>query len=179
MQTVLRYLLMLRHVPKQPQKIDVNTLRERLAEHGVDVSIRTIQRNLVELSEVFPLTTDERCKPYGWSLLPDTPLLPLISSTQMQRIAEARDAALAGPATIELRCVAEIKEQLEAFPLNDSQQLRTEGDSLRLTAQAELTDELIVWLLSYGGQVEVLAPTELRTKVAEQAALMYRYYRSS
>ncbi|MGQ4277139.1 WYL domain-containing protein [Pseudidiomarina sp. E22-M8] len=178
MQTVLRYLLMLRHVPRQPQKIDVNTLRKRLSEHGIDVSIRTIQRNLIELSEVFPLTTDERGKPYGWSLLPDAPLLPVLSSKQIQRIAMTGDKALAEPVSVKLRCVSEIKKQLEAYPLNESQRLKSIGEGVLLTAHADLTDELIVWILSHGAKLEVLEPTELRSKVAEQAEIMHRYYQT-
>ncbi|MDN7126057.1 WYL domain-containing protein [Pseudidiomarina sp. 1APP75-27a] len=176
MQTVLRYLLMLRHIPRQPQKIDVNTLRERLIEQGIDVSIRTIQRNLIELSEVFPLTTDERGKPYGWSLLPDAPLLPLLAPTQVHRVASVGDKILAGVAQVELRCAPEIRKQLEAYPLNGTQQLNSDDERLLLTAKTELTDELIVWILSYGAKVEVLAPQELRDKVAEQAAAMHQYY---
>lgn len=178
MQTVLRYLLMLRHIPRQPQKIDVNTLRERLAEHGIDVSIRTIQRNLIELSEMFPLTTDERCKPYGWSLLPDAPLLPLLSSNQIQRIASGGEMAATERVNLKLRCVPEIKKQLETYPLNGSQRLKSNGESVLLTASADFSDELIVWILSHGAKLEVLEPVELRNKVAEQAQIMHRYYQA-
>lgn len=42
-------------------------LRNRLAEEGFSIHLRTLQRDLLELSEVFPLECDNRGKPYGWS----------------------------------------------------------------------------------------------------------------
>ncbi|WP_258808227.1 WYL domain-containing protein [Pseudidiomarina sp. CB1] len=181
MQTVLRYLLMLRHIPKQPQKIDVNTLRERLTEQGIDVSVRTIQRNLVELSEVFPLTTDERCKPFGWSLLADAPLLPLASNGSAARRTNGNGSlhsnGLSGETVeIELECDLALQPQLEAYPLNKSQKLTAGADTFTLTADAELSTELLVWILSHGAQIEVIAPASLRTEVAQHAEAMYRYY---
>lgn len=74
MQTALRYLVMLQHIPRQPQKIDPASLREKLYSQGFAVTVRTIQRDLNELSEVFPLVTDERSKPFGWSFLADSPI---------------------------------------------------------------------------------------------------------
>lgn len=74
MQTALRYLLMLQHIPRQPQKIDPASLRERLRGQGFDVSVRTIQRDLNDLSDVFPLVVDERSRPYGWSFIAESPL---------------------------------------------------------------------------------------------------------
>lgn len=181
MQTVLRYLLMLRHIPKQPQKIDVNTLRERLAEQGVDVSIRTIQRNLVELSEVFPLTTDERNKPFGWSLLADPPLLPLVADGGVTRRSNSNGADrqnwLTGETVqIELNCELSLRPQLEACPINKSQLLEIHGDRFTFKAEAEISTELLVWILSYGAQIEVIAPASLRAEVAEHVEAMYRYY---
>lgn len=179
MQTVLRYLLMLRHIPKQPQKIDVNTLRERLAEQGVDVSVRTIQRNLIELSEVFPLTTDERCKPFGWSLLADAPLLPLASERRRVRRSNGTEHpnGLSGETVVvELECDVALHPQLEGYPLNKSQKLQLNGDTFKLTAEAELSTELLVWILSHGAQIEVVAPESLRAEVAQHAEAMYNYY---
>lgn len=181
MQTVLRYLLMLRHIPKQPQKIDVNTLRERLAEHGVDVSVRTIQRNLIELSEVFPLTTDERSKPFGWSLLADAPVLRLVSDSRGSHHTNGNGSAhphsLSGE-TIEvvLKCDMALRPQLESYPLNKSQKLELNGETFKLKAEAELSTELLVWILSHGAQIEVLAPNSLRLEVARHAEAMYAYY---
>src|SRR5690554_5982732 len=103
-QSVLRYLMMLRHVPRQPHKIDAKTLQKRLVEQGIDVSVRTIQRNLIELSEVFPLTTDERSKPYGWSIAQGAPQLPFLSLAD-----NARNGAVAN---IKLKCALNLSNLL-------------------------------------------------------------------
>ena len=58
---------MLRCIPRQPRKIDASSIQGRLDEQGLNVSLRTIQRDLVELSRIFPLLSDDRTKPFGWS----------------------------------------------------------------------------------------------------------------
>lgn len=62
-----RKLQMLQLIPRAPRKVDTATLERRLRELGFDVDRRTIQRDLVALSSVFPLASDERSKPFGWS----------------------------------------------------------------------------------------------------------------
>jgi predicted DNA-binding transcriptional regulator YafY len=58
---------MLRRVPRYPQKITVQDIRRGLVESGFDITERSIQRDLNELSDVFPLYCDDREKPFGWS----------------------------------------------------------------------------------------------------------------
>ncbi len=58
---------MLRFVPRAPSKIAVKELQERLRDADFQVATRTVQRDLVDLSTVFPLICDDREKPYGWS----------------------------------------------------------------------------------------------------------------
>ena len=64
---------MLRLIPRAPGKISVQDLRARLANEDFTVTVRTIQRDLHELSSTFPLTVDERDKPFGWSWQRDAP----------------------------------------------------------------------------------------------------------
>jgi len=63
---LLRQWAMLRLIPKHPRKIDTGTLARRLAAEGYSINRRTIQRDLLTLSEVFPLAVDDRDKPFGW-----------------------------------------------------------------------------------------------------------------
>lgn len=65
--SLVRQWHMLRQIPRYPQKIAVRGIQERLKSLGFDVTARTLQRDLIELSEVFPLTVDDREKPFGWS----------------------------------------------------------------------------------------------------------------
>lgn len=65
--TLLRSLQMLQLIPRSPRKIETTKVRNFLKEYGFEVSVRTIQRDLIKLSSIFPLISDERNKPYGWS----------------------------------------------------------------------------------------------------------------
>ena len=65
--TLLRQWHMLRMIPRHPQKITAKALHEKLQAEQFDVTKRTVERDLLALSELFPLVSDERDKPYGWS----------------------------------------------------------------------------------------------------------------
>ena len=65
--TAVRYLTMLRMVPRHPRSITTTELAERLEEHDFSVTMRSIQRDLEKLSVDFPLTVDEDSRPYRWS----------------------------------------------------------------------------------------------------------------
>jgi predicted DNA-binding transcriptional regulator YafY len=58
---------MLRLVPRYPQKITVQDIRHSLEGEGFEITERSIQRDLNDLSNSFPLSCDNREKPYGWS----------------------------------------------------------------------------------------------------------------
>ncbi len=64
--TVLRLMTMLRHVPRQPSKVSASWLEAQLRDAGYQVSRRSLERDLLKLAKVFPLTMDEH-KPRGWS----------------------------------------------------------------------------------------------------------------
>ena len=73
-ETSIRQIHMLRLIPREPRKISSVELLEKLVAAGFDaVDKRTVQRDLVALSRHFPLVTDEREKPYGWSWAKDAP----------------------------------------------------------------------------------------------------------
>ncbi|CUA86913.1 Predicted DNA-binding transcriptional regulator YafY, contains an HTH and WYL domains [Gulbenkiania indica] len=58
---------LLRQIPRYPQKVTTSEIEHGLAALGVAVSGRTLQRDLQDLSRLFPIVADERSKPYGWS----------------------------------------------------------------------------------------------------------------
>lgn len=67
MDNLYRHWLILRMLPRYPQKIDGATIEARLREEGFATTTRrTIQRDLEKLSEMFPIGSDERSKPFGW-----------------------------------------------------------------------------------------------------------------
>lgn len=64
--TLSRVMAMLRHIPRHPRKIDTNALLHQLETAGYDISIRSIQRDLNDLSSILPLVSDSG-RPQGWS----------------------------------------------------------------------------------------------------------------
>jgi predicted DNA-binding transcriptional regulator YafY len=67
--TLLRQWEMLRLIPRAPRAIGTAELETRLRDAGYEIDRRSIQRDLQNLAESFPLVCDERHKPYGWSWL--------------------------------------------------------------------------------------------------------------
>jgi predicted DNA-binding transcriptional regulator YafY len=73
---ILRFLTMLRMLPRSPRKIDTAALERRLRNEGYTITRRTIQRDLHQLARTFPLLYDEH-RPAGWCWAPDAALLDL------------------------------------------------------------------------------------------------------
>ncbi len=65
--TTVRYFTMLRLIPRHPRVTTANRLQEELADHGFQINLRTIQRDLDRLSAWFPLIADESQRPFGWA----------------------------------------------------------------------------------------------------------------
>jgi len=76
-ETLLRQWQMLGYLPRYPAKITASILKDKLDSEQFSVSKRTIERDLMELSLVFPLALDSRSKPYGWSWQKDAPAFDL------------------------------------------------------------------------------------------------------
>ena len=75
--TLLRQWHMLRHIPRYPLKITARDLKDKLGLDGFNITKRTVERDLLELSSTFPLALDDREKPYGWSWQKDAPSFDL------------------------------------------------------------------------------------------------------
>ena len=65
--SVYRQWHLLRQIPRYPHSITARSIHDYLISVDIIVDERTIQRDLINLSRVFPLTSDEKEKPYGWS----------------------------------------------------------------------------------------------------------------
>lgn len=81
---LIRQWSMLRSIPRYPGKITARELTNKLEAENFQVSKRTVERDLMELSGSFPLQLDERSKPFGWSWQKDAPAfdLPGISNNE-------------------------------------------------------------------------------------------------
>jgi predicted DNA-binding transcriptional regulator YafY len=87
--TLLRQWHMFREIPRYPQKITVSDLKSRLGAAGFEVTARTIQRDLNELSEEFPLHSDDRERPFGWSWQKDAPAFDIPNLSNQEALAFA------------------------------------------------------------------------------------------
>lgn len=82
--TLSRQWLMLQCLPRYPRKITARTLVERLRAEGHEVTKRTVERDLAALASTFPLTADERSKPFGWSWQKDAAQFSLSGMSPLQ-----------------------------------------------------------------------------------------------
>lgn len=74
---------MLRAIPREG-KVSTRDLVRRLEEAGFSINARSVQRDLERLSQLYPLISDTRSKPYGWQWAPDAKaiLLPGLSDVE-------------------------------------------------------------------------------------------------
>jgi predicted DNA-binding transcriptional regulator YafY len=69
--SIRRYLDMLQIIPRAPKSISTKEIFNRLIEHGYDVSLKTVQRDLMKLMEDdYQLIYDEKGGEYSWYFLP-------------------------------------------------------------------------------------------------------------
>lgn len=76
MSTLLRHWTLLQRIPRYPRHVTTVALMEHLQQHGFAVTLRTVQRDLLDLSSSFSLTCDEG-RPARWYWTPDAPQLSL------------------------------------------------------------------------------------------------------
>jgi len=74
--TLSRQWTMLRAIPLAPRKVSTAQLADQLRAAGFDVDLRTVQRDLHKLGEIFPLVVDDH-KPAGWSWRRESPAFEL------------------------------------------------------------------------------------------------------
>ena len=92
-ETLLRHWQTLRLIPRHPRKVTASYLCKTLEADGFTVGKRTVERDLQALSSIFPLVSDERSKPFGWSWEKDAPAfdLPGISLSECLTLLMARE----------------------------------------------------------------------------------------
>jgi len=86
---LLRQWQLLRLLPRYPQKVTASDLQKWLTVTGHKITKRSVERDLMSLSDVFPIIADEREKPYGWSWQKNAPILDVPGLTATQALAFA------------------------------------------------------------------------------------------
>src|SRR3989344_116881 len=87
--TIPRQWQLLRLLPRYPRKITAGELQRLLEGEGHKTTKRTIERDLLFLSDIFPVSLDDREKPYGWSWQKNAPILDVPGLTATQALAFA------------------------------------------------------------------------------------------
>ncbi len=72
--TVLRLFALLRHIPEYPRYTTASVLQEKLHERGFSVDLRTVQRDLKQLSLSFSLFDEKKGGRKQWSYAKGEPL---------------------------------------------------------------------------------------------------------
>jgi predicted DNA-binding transcriptional regulator YafY len=73
--SALRLIAILQKIPRYPRKVGLSDIRSYLHASGFHVTDRTIQRDLIKLSGLFEIQSDERSRPFGWSFGKDARVL--------------------------------------------------------------------------------------------------------
>ena len=71
--SVLRMIKMTERIPRYPSKVTANQIHDFLKNLGYSISLRSVQRDLNELSRLFPIECDDKSIPFGWSWKKDSP----------------------------------------------------------------------------------------------------------
>lgn len=167
--TILRQWHVLMMLPRSPRRIDTGAIESRLRERGIEVHRRTIQRDLIELAEVFPIVADERARPYGWRWSEDAePAFDVPAPHRSTRSDEVNKSGIDVSLRVRRTALELVARRLGA------RGARVEGDAkdpLFVIVAAAVDDSSTTrrLLLGHGDEVEVLAPLALRDEIAERA----------
>ncbi|MBK5010865.1 MULTISPECIES: WYL domain-containing protein [Pseudomonas] len=176
--TLSRQWALLRQLPSRSPGITSSELVWRLRDLGFSVSKRTVERDLNELSLIFPLERNDKSIPFGWHW----------SASAVGELRGSSDllAHLRGDAVLPVQgdgieLVARISDtlarQLREAPLSSDMQLTAHKQGHQLRATVSDGCPLRWWLLSQGDAVVVEQPAQLRDeigKILTNAAAQYQ-----
>lgn len=90
--TILRQISMLKIIPKSPAFVLTKDLHQRLIDEGFSATKRTIERDLLKLSEVMGLKSGDSPEGYKWSYINHArELLPALSSNEALLLLQAKE----------------------------------------------------------------------------------------
>lgn len=176
---LVRQWLILSLIPKTVPGVDVATLETRLFASGVTVHRRTIQRDLVELSEVFPLLAVGQDKPFRWRWADDARFLCSIPILDVSE-EDARGAQIALRLRVERSAARYVIEGLRGKAAAAREVTCLKKDKTHVELVARVVDACTVrrWLLGFADAVEVLAPAHVRSEISEMAGRVAERYRA-
>lgn len=172
---LVRQWLILSMIPKEPPRIDAGGIEERLADLGIVVHRRTIQRDLAELSRVFPLVADERERPFGWRWAEGAEFLCSIPILSDPRAAGAEITLRLRVDRPLARAIAEGLRGRDGDAREVTMEPARDG-AVEITARIVDSCAMRRFLLGYGDAVCVLEPAHVRAEFVEKAARIAARY---
>lgn len=160
--TIVRQWLVLSMLPAPPRRIGTASIEAALRARGVEVHRRTIQRDLMELSEVFPIVVDDRGKPYGWRWA----TAPTLAGDTRHPLPQPTPRLL-----VTLRAPRASLDVLLATVGVANARIASDAKDARLAvAEASLEDSSAMRriLLAHADEIEVMSPPELRSEILER-----------
>lgn len=165
--TLSRQWALLRQLPNRSPGVTSAELVWRLSDAGFDVSKRTVERDLNELSLIFALERNDKSIPFGWYWSINAGV-ELRGSFDLQDY--VRSGAFQPPQKDGMHLQAWISDalaqQLREMPLAADMQLTALGEGHRLWATVSDGLTLRGWLLSQGDGLIVERPLALRDEIA-------------
>ncbi len=176
--TLSRQWALLRQLPSRPPGITSGELVWRLRDVGFTVSKRTVERDLNELSLIFPLERNDKSIPFGWHWSA-TAASDLRGNFDLQGYlrADARQGAAEHGIALQAWVSDRLARQLREAPLSVDMQLTALARGHRLSATVDAEWPVRWWALSQGDEVVVELPEGVRGEIArtlESAVAQYR-----
>lgn len=176
--TLSRQWALLRQLPSRSPGITSAELVWRLRDVGFTVSKRTVERDLNELSLIFPLERNDKSIPFGWHWSASA-VGELRGNFDL--LTHLRGDALQPSQGEGVELVARISDalarQLRDAPLSSDMQLTALEHGHRLRGTVSDGWPLRWWLLSHGDRVVVEQPAGLREEIGRilsNAAAQYQ-----
>ena len=175
--TLSRQWALLRQLPSRSPGITSAELVWRLRDVGFNVSKRTVERDLNELSLIFPLERNDKSIPFGWHWSATAGELRGNFDLQGYLRGDSLQPALGEGIEIQAWVSDPLARQLREAPLSVDMQLTALEQGHRLRATVEDGGPLRWWVLSQGAEMVIEQPSELRTDIAKtlvDAAAQYQ-----
>lgn len=162
---IVRQWLILTMLPKPPRRIDSGAIEARLRDRGFRVHRRTIQRDLIELAEVFPILSDERTKPYGWRWTDDAAFVGALPFPRAQIIAASTELTV----RVSRGALSLLVELIGARSPRIADD--RDGDATYASVTVSIDDSAAARrrLFAHSDELEVLAPSSIREELAAMA----------
>lgn len=163
-QTLARQWAILTLLPEAGPGLNARVLQQLLLGVGHDTSKRTVERDLLELSKVFPLRCEDHTLPYSWSW--QIGCKPASTgSVELAAVPDACPSTVIEPRHVRIIFKAGLRltqDFAQTFGVSDLTLEPTSEGEVLACATLEDTPMLLNWLLSQAGALHVQAPVALR-----------------